>query len=487
MQNLPSQLYSVTQVREFERIAIENCGISNYELMTRAGQAVFSQIISHYPHAKQIAVFCGTGNNAGDGFVVARLALLAGLKVIVYYLIDPDKLKGSAMEAYLDFTKSGGIISQFSDDIKVTEDIVVDALLGTGIIRPVTGLFKQAIEVMNKSSATKVAVDIPSGLQADTGMVLGAAVKAKYTVTFIGLKQGLFTGMAADYCGEIIYDSLAVPNQVFNQDNGTVKRVLSKSLAKRSRCAHKGAFGHVLIIGGDVGYSGAVKLAGEAALKVGAGLVSIATRRKHAGYLNIDRPELMCHGIDNADELVSLIYKASVIVIGPGLGQSEWAKTIFQSAMLTTKPLVVDADGLNLLAQFSYSCKNWVLTPHPGEAARLLTSSTAKLQADRFTSVRALQAKYGGVVVLKGAGTLVAADEGIAVSNTGNPGMASGGMGDVLSGVIAALIAQGLPLYEAAQQGVYIHGLAADIAAMDEGERGLLASDLLPRLRQLVN
>jgi NAD(P)H-hydrate epimerase len=239
----------------------------------------------------------------------------------------------------------------------------------------------------------------------------------------------------------------------------------------------------VLIVGGDLGYSGAARLAGEAALRVGAGLVSIATRPEHAGLMNLNRPELMCHGIGCAGQLVALLEKASVIVIGPGLGQSDWAKELFMATIKAQKPMIIDADGLNLLARSPMTNPDWILTPHLGEAARLLCCSTAEIQQDRFASVLAIQAKYDGTAILKGAGTLIASENEVAVSTTGNPGMASGGMGDVLSGVIAALLAQGLSLKNAAQQGVYRHGEAADLAAEKDGERGLLASDLMSGLR----
>ena len=241
-----------------------------------------------------------------------------------------------------------------------------------------------------------------------------------------------------------------------------------------------------LIVGGDRGYSGAARLAGEAALRVGAGLVSVATRSEHAGLMNLNRPELMCHGVETAGQLAVLLEKASVVVIGPGLGQSDWAKELFMAAINAQKPMIIDADGLNLLARSPERNPDWILTPHPGEASRLLNCSTAEIQQDRFASVSAIQAKYGGIAILKGAGTLIASEDEIAVSTTGNPGMASGGMGDVLAGVIAGLLAQGLSLKNAAQQGVYSHGQAADLAAEKDGERGLLASDLMPYLRLVV-
>ena len=480
MHKLPVTLYRTAQVRELDRIAIQDLGMPGFELMNRAGAAVFQCIVQQWPDARSIAVFCGAGNNAGDGYIIANLALAAGLTVNVYSLADPEKLSGDALTAYQNYKGSTG---PFQADEPIATDVIVDALLGTGLDRPVTGLYALAIQLINQSPAPVVAVDSPSGLNADTGNVMGCAVKADCTVTFIALKQGLFTGQAADYCGEIFYAGLAVPDAVFQAVTPSAVRVLNTPMPRRDRCTHKGNYGHVLIIGGDCGYSGAARLAGEAALRVGAGLVSIATRPEHAGFMNLTRPELMCHGVTTAGQLAVLLKKASVVVIGPGLGQSAWAKELFLAAISAQKPLIIDADGLNLLAQAPASNPNWILTPHPGEAARLLQCSNAKIQQDRYAAVAAIQAKYDGIAVLKGAGTLIASNDDIAVSTTGNPGMASGGMGDVLAGVIAGLLAQGLSPKDAAQQGVYHHGRAADLAAEKDGERGLLASDLMPYLR----
>jgi len=487
MHNLPEKLYSATQTRELDRIAIQDRGIPGFELMSRAGHAVFQCLRENWPKAESIAIFCGSGNNAGDGYVIAALAVQAGLTVNVYSLAEPENYKGDALKAYQTYAKTNGAFMRFQPGQVTHADVVVDALLGTGIDRQVTGAYAEAIEFINNSSASVVAVDIPSGLNADTGNAMGCAVKADCTVTFIALKQGLFTGQAAEYCGNIVYASLAVPDDIFLAVPSIVRRVLRAPLPRRNRCAHKGDCGHVLIIGGDLGYTGAVRLAGEAALRMGAGLVSIATRPEHASLMNLNRPELMCHGVENSAQLAALLEKVDVLVIGPGLGQSTWAKALFAEVTKSAKSLVIDADALNILAHSPATKPNWVLTPHPGEAGRLLNCVTADIQQDRFAAASALQKKYGGVAVLKGAGTLIACEDETAVSTTGNPGMASGGMGDVLSGVIAALLAQGFSLPEAARQGVYIHGLAADLAAQNGGERGLLASDLMPHLRQLVN
>lgn len=487
MQKLPTKLYTAAQVRELDRIIIKEYGIPGIELMSRAGNAVFRHLRIKWPNTKTICVFCGSGNNAGDGYIIAGLALGVGLKVTVYALSDPENLKDNARIAYQDYIKAKGTVTLFQADHVIKADVIIDAMLGTGLSKPVTGLYAEAIQVINKSQSRVIAVDVPSGLNSDTGSVMGCALKAISTVTFIGLKKGLYTGAAADYCGEILYSSLSVPKDVFNRVATTTSRVIKKTIPPRARCAHKGDHGHVLIIGGDRGYSGAARMAGEAALRVGAGLVSIATHPEHAALMNIGRPELMCHGVENAEQLSLLLDKAKAIVVGPGLGQSKWAAELFIAAIKSAKMLVVDADGLNFLSHVPEKHSNWVLTPHPGEAARLLHCAIADLQQDRYAAVAAIQAKYNGIAVLKGSGTLIASHDELAVSTTGNPGMASGGMGDILAGVIAGLMAQGYSLKDAAQQGVYLHGMAADLAAEQSGERGLLASDLMPYLRQLVN
>ncbi|TAK60727.1 NAD(P)H-hydrate dehydratase [Methylobacter sp.] len=487
MQNLPIKLYRAAQVRELDRIAIQERGIPGFELMNRAGLEVFQCIKKQWPDARSVAVFCGSGNNAGDGYIIATLALEAGLNVCVYAVSEPEKLNGDALTAYRKYSETHGTVMPFQTEQIINADVLVDALLGTGLDRPVTGLYAEAIQAINAHSSPVIAVDIPSGLNADTGNVMGCAVKAACTVTFIGLKQGLFTGQAAEYCGEICYAQLGVPDDVFEEVKAATVRVVKSPLPHRSRDAHKGNCGHVLIVGGDLGYSGAAKMAGEAALRVGAGLVSIATRPEHSGLMNLSRPELMCHGVETPEQLLTLLAKADVVAVGPGLSQSAWAKALFNTVISFGKPMVVDADGLNLLAAAPATKPDWILTPHPGEAARLLNCSNAEIQQDRFAAALSLQAKYGGVAILKGAGTLIASEHDLAVSNTGNPGMASGGMGDVLTGVIAGLLAQGFSVQDAAQQGVYNHGLAADLSAAKDGERGLLATDLMPYLRQLVN
>lgn len=482
---LPIKLYRNEQIRAFDKLATEQ-GIASFKLMTRTGHVLFQHIQQHYARARSFAVFCGSGNNSGDGYIVARLLSREGFSVCVYTVADVTQLRGDALTAYHHYMLEKGEIKPFNKATDIDVDMIIDALFGLGLTRPIAGDYADAVEKINQHRGAVLAIDVPSGINGDTGMVMGCAVKADVTVTFIAVPQGLLTGEAADYCGEIVYASLDIPDSVLNTQAASAVRVLPRSLPKRLRCTHKGKYGHVLVIGGDQGYTGAARLAGEAALRCGAGLVSIATRSSHAALLNSHRPELMCHGVESAEALKPLLERATVIAIGTGLGQYTWAKTLLTAALNSQKTLIVDADALNLLARQPQQRDNWILTPHPAEAARLLNISTQEVQKDRFATVTALQQQYGGVVVLKGNGTLIASHDRIALSHTGNAGMASGGMGDVLTGTIAALMAQGLDLILAAEQGVYIHGKAADDAAR-HGERGLIASDLFPYLRMAVN
>lgn len=261
-------------------------------------------------------------------------------------------------------------------------------------------------------------------------------------------------------------------------------------LSPRPRDAQKGLFGHVLLAGGYTGMVGAVCLAGEAALRTGAGLVSVMTLPEHVAVIANRSPEIMVYGLKNNKDiknLNSLFIKSTVIVIGPGLGQTKWSKQLFEKIISLPHPKIIDADGLNLLAQYPQKSEKWILTPHPGEAARLLHCTTEDIQADRINSVSQLQAAYGGVVILKGAGSLICTPNTLSLCRAGNPGMASGGMGDVLSGVIGSLVAQRVTLQQAAELGVCLHASAGDLAAQQLGERGLVASDLMPYLHKLVN
>ena len=485
-------LYTAAQVREFDRIAIEEFGLPGYELMVRAGEALYRHCQNHWPDAQKITVFCGAGNNAGDGYAVARLLKETGCDVSVIWLSAPEKLSGAAKLAADAYRGKGGETVEFDAENLPETDLMIDALVGTGLTREITGNWKQAIEAMNASPAPVLSADIPSGLEADTGRVMGCAVSADRTVTFIGRKRGLYTAAGVHLAGDIYFDDLHVPAKVYTAIDADVHlidaSIIKTSLPPRSRDAHKGHYGHVLVIGGDKGMAGAVRLAAEAAARTGSGLVSVATRDEHAVAISAVCPELMCHAVETAAQLRPLLAKATVVVIGPGLGQSPWGRELLMEVLQTALPLVVDADALNLIAQEPVSRGNWVMTPHPGEAARLLESTSTEVQSDRFSAVHQIAERYQAVTVLKGAGSVLSApEEPVMLCDKGNPGMASGGMGDVLSGVMGGLIAQGLGLFDAAQTGVYVHALAADKAAKKDGERGLLASDVINRLRGVIN
>jgi ADP-dependent NAD(P)H-hydrate dehydratase / NAD(P)H-hydrate epimerase len=495
MSLLPAEVYRAAQVRELDRRAIEEHGIPGFTLMQRAASATFKELRWRWPDARRIAVVCGPGNNGGDGLLVAALAHAGGLDVRVSLACETSMLRGDAARASAELESSGLRVQAWNPEAVADAEVIVDALLGIGLARPLDGAFRQIIDCINHTHAKGsrvLAVDIPSGLDADRGVVLGTAVAADVTVSFIGLKLGLFTGAGPHHSGRLVFAGLDVPSAVYTGLTPAAQRITDQQrrvvLPPRRRDAHKGHHGHALLVGGDIGMAGAIRLAGEACLRGGAGLVSIATRAAHAALITQARPELMCHGIEQLSELEPLLARASVLAVGPGLGQLDWGRVVWDKIKSGPLPMVVDADALNLLAQKPFRRDDWVLTPHPGEAARLLGCSSAEIQADRPAAVAALAARYGGVAVLKGAGTLVqAAGEGLHVCDAGNPGMGTGGMGDLLCGVIAALLAQGLDTSTAARMGVHIHARAGDTAAAQGGERGLLPSDLLPHIRALTN
>ncbi len=490
MDRLPANIYSVAAVREMDRTTIEDHGVPGYTLMTRAGEAAFDAALVRYPSGRRWQVICGAGNNGGDGYVVARLAALEGIAVSVLTLVDPDKLTGDAATAHGDFAAEGGVVVPYEGELDSDAELLFDGILGSGLEREVGGRFAEAVAAINAHSAPVVALDIPTGIHGDSGHVLGCAVEADLTVTFVGLKAGLFLGEAPDYCGVVRFAGLEIPESYRDGIDVAFRRIcdatLHEALPRRARTSHKGHNGHVLIVGGGEGMPGAVRLAGEAALRSGAGLVSVATHPSHAAMIVAARPELMPHAIAGPGELESLLERADVVAFGPGLGQSAWAKSLYERLVADTRPSVWDADALNLLAEDPATAAHRVITPHPAEAGRLLGIPTADVQADRRATVDALTARYGGTAVLKGAGTLVSASPHPWLCTSGNPGMGTAGMGDVLTGVIAGLIGQGLEPGLAAAVGVEAHARAGDLAAV-EGERGLVASDLFAGLRAVLN
>ena len=486
---LPSSLYTPESVRRIDHKAIHEYGIPGYTLMRRAGQAVLNVLCEHYPQAKRILVLCGAGNNAGDGYVVARLAQQQGLDVRVVSLIDPEQLQGDALQAYHQWNECTAL--SVNDVALINDaDVVVDALLGTGLTRDVEGVWLNWIDALNYADKPVLAVDVPSGLDALTGSIKGAAIAATITVTFIGLKAGLFTASGKACCGEIVFDGLAVPEAVYESET-PVARLLNNphdwQLPQRRHDSHKGLYGHVLVIGGNEGMPGAVILAAKAALRSGAGMVTVVTRVEHVSAIAAACPEAMVYGSENGNLPVQLSGNISVIAIGPGLGRDAWAHRLLMQAIELDRPMVLDADALNLVAEKNIGIKTpHIITPHPGEAAQLLSKqNAAEIQSDRFSAIKALHELMGGIVVLKGSGTMIFDGEQLDICPFGNRAMAVAGMGDVLTGMIAALVAQGLDLNRAATAGVCLHALAGDLAA-DECSRGMLASDVIDAIRQVL-
>lgn len=497
MPDIEASVYSPTQVREMDRIAIEELGIPGYTLMERAGQAAFADARTCFPDARRWLVVCGAGNNAGDGYVIARLARTGGLHVRVATVADPDKLAGDAATALEDYRAvagddAAGSTVQCTDSLCADADLIVDALFGTGLGRPLTGDYLAAVESIARAGSRVLAVDVPSGLNSATGEIMGAAVKATLTSTFVGLKQGFFLGAGPDHSGELRFHDLDIRGEALQQIEPSMRIFgpgdLRELMPRRDPTAHKGRFGHVLVIGGNRGMGGAARLAAEAALRGGAGLVTVASRPENVGAITAYRPELMCRGIDSVADLEPLLERATVIALGPGLGTDDWAANLFARVVDCPQPKILDADALNLLAHHPVRRDDWILTPHPGEAARLLGTNTAELQGNRLSALSDLVGRYGGVTVLKGRCTLIgAADRCPYVIDRGNPGMATAGMGDVLTGLIAALLAQSpVDPQRSAAGAAYAHALAGDRAA-ELGQRGLIATDLFAALRPILN
>ncbi len=489
---LPSALYSVAQVRAFDARAIATQGVTGHALMQRAGEAAVRALRAAWPAARRVAVACGGGNNGGDGYVVARLLRAAGVEVQLHALVDPADLGGDARRACDDFLASGGSLNAAPFPDAADCELIVDALLGTGFRPPLRELFAAAIAAINASGRPVLALDVPSGLHGDTGLAADGAIQAARTISFVALKQGLCLEQGPELCGELLFDSLGVqlPGQAAEPPQwhclGDLE--LRAALPRRARSAHKGQFGHVLIIGGGPGMAGAARLAGEAALRVGAGLVTLATTP--VASLAAMRPELMCVGVADAAALAPLLARCSVVAVGPGLGQDAWARALLAAALAAGKPLVLDADALNLLAADGLRGvpARAVLTPHPGEAARLLGTDTGALQSDRRAALQRLCESSGAIVVLKGSGTLVG-ERGVvpALCLAGNPGMAAGGMGDVLTGAIAGILAQCRDPWLAACAGVLVHARAGDALARRDGARGLLAGEVAAALTVEAN
>ena len=464
---------------------------SDQPLMERAGLAT-AQLARQLAagNGKPILIFAGPGNNGGDAFVAARYLKQWFFAVTVVFAGDPAQLPPNAAAAHAQWLAAGGTTIG-SPPQTGGWSLVIDGLLGIGITRDVAGRYAQWITIINRTHAPVLAIDIPSGLDADSGKIHGACVRATHTITFIGAKPGLLTLDGPDHCGEIVVDDLGLGNDPRTVP-GTVLGAAAHALAPRLRNTHKGSHGSVGIIGGDSGMVGAALLAGRAALRLGAGRVYVGLLARDAPLLDVKQPELM---LRTAAEVLKLDH-LSCLAIGPGLGQSPDAAFYLQCALESRLPLVIDADALNAIA-VSYKVKlivkqrvmPTILTPHPAEAARLLGCTTHDVQADRIAAATTLAAQLNAHVVLKGAGSICASPgQPWRINTSGNPGMASAGMGDVLTGIIAALIAQGVDAQRAMEKGVRLHGAAADACVANGiGPVGLTADETVDAARHILN
>ena len=480
-----TRVFTGTESRAFDSRAIEVFKTPGIRLMHRAGRTSFEVLRDRWPTARSISVVCGAGNNAGDGYVIAGLARDAGLGVDLLQVGDPAKLKGDALDAArFAQARLGAEVVRSPRPWCPAGDVVVDALLGTGVRGTVRADFVDAIAAMNATAKPVLAVDVPSGIDADTGGLLTHdPVRADVTVTFVAAKLGLVTGDAVDYVGEVVFDDLDLPCAVYDRPGVRVLSGAGVDALDRRPGAHKGDSGRLLVVGGETDMGGAVALAGEAALRTGVGLVSIATRKNNRAAILARRPELMVRATRSAEDIIDLVGRASAVAVGPGLGRGTWGRELLAYCAQAGKPLVVDADGLNIVADDEVELPaHTIITPHPGEAGRLLGQDTAWVQAHRPAAAMAL-ADDAKVAVLKGAGTLIAQAGALrSICVDGNPGMATAGSGDVLTGVIGALLARGLAPAVAADLGVWLHARAGDEAAAAT-EAAPVASDFVDALR----
>ncbi len=461
--------------------------------MERAGQAVFNAIRQYFAETRNLLVLCGSGNNGGDGFVVARLAKQAGYTVVLHSFADPHKAGEDAKLARQKWLNSGG---EINIDIPVdfqSCDLIIDALLGTGIKGTVREPYQSLIGQINQSPRPVLSIDIPSGLDADCGMVNQYVIEASVTVTLVGLKAGLLTGEGKQQCGILVLDELGIATEFAQLAESSGMHYALDNVAplpKRPINSHKGHFGRLLCIGGHSSMPGAIRLSANAALRCGAGLIKVVCHPESRLLVHSGLPELMLGQEDV--ELDDMLDWADAIIIGPGLSQYSWGESLFEQVIRyqqnQAKPWVIDADGLNLLTKYNIQLgEHCVLTPHPGEASRLLGCTVSDIESNRISSARTLAQKYRCQVNLKGAGSVIVTDNQLAICKEGNPGMASAGMGDTLTGIIGALMAQGLSASDALLHASALHARAGDLAAQNGGEHGMLASDLILFLRQLVN
>jgi ADP-dependent NAD(P)H-hydrate dehydratase / NAD(P)H-hydrate epimerase len=504
------------QMQEIDRKAIGTFGIPGIVLMENAGRGAADLLCGAFPgiEGKQIAILAGKGNNGGDGFVIGRHLLNRGLSVRVLLLSDSATLKGDAKTNFEIFSRMRGEVLFFpgpehferlKNDLEGA-DLLVDAIFGTGLNSEVEGFHRQVIEHLNHLNRPVFAVDIPSGLDADTGKPLGAAVRAALTVTFGLPKVGHLIAPGPDYTGELKIIDIGIPaNLVAEQPIGThlleEKEIRSWLRQPRSRNTHKGDYGHLLVLAGSPGKTGAAAMACEAALRMGAGLVTLGIPESLNPIMEVKLTEAMTEPLPETSgrtlslrafgPILELCKNKKAVIIGPGLGTDKQTRSlIIKLVRALDLPIILDADGLNALAAHtgSFPAKHTlILTPHPGEMARLIRSTVKEVQEDRIGVARRFSQEKRVFLVLKGYRTLIATPEGeIFINPTGNPGMASGGTGDVLTGMTGGLACQGLDLLRSLQAAVFLHGMAGDRAAAEKGERSLVATDMVAKIPDVL-
>jgi len=510
------RVLTTAQMRDADRRTIDEVGIPSAVLMENAGREVVAAMKRHLRALgdQRVAVVCGKGQNGGDGFVVARVLAAGGVATQVYLLVPASEVEGdarvnlSALEAVgvpvVDVAEPGAWAVQLAEI--TASDVVVDALFGTGLTRPLEGRWRTVVEDLNASGVPIVSIDLPSGISADTTSLIGATIEATLTVTLGAPKLPLLVSPGATQAGEVVVADIGIPEVVVRALEGPRVEVLTREWARdrvvpRPDDIHKGDCGRVLIVGGSTGKTGAAHLAALGALRSGAGLVTVATPRVCQSVVSALMPEYMTLGLDDtADGMASaeaidtvLAERCDVLVVGPGLGQAAGVRALVRALVeRATVPLVLDADGLNAFAGDATGLvgrggRDLIITPHPGEMARLIGTTIDHVETHRVAVARELATTRELYVVLKGARTVVATPTGAVLINvTGNPGMATAGTGDVLAGVVAAWLAQLLDAEAACAVGVFLHGLAGDLAAAEQGEEGLIASDLANHLGPAV-
>lgn len=477
------KIYSSNQSRELDGIAIDKFGIPGDVLMRRAGKQAFHHLSKRFKDFSSIVVLCGSGNNGGDGYVAALCALEAGFNVQVLFSEEPKSNDATLM--YQRYLEAGGMANRFQGLLPDGKQLVVDAILGTGIRDCPKGRAAKMIQLANRSTFPVVALDVPSGLDSDSGHAHDPCIRALMTVTFIARKVGCYTGDGPDCCGIMVYESLDVPKHAFKSIPTQYSLLPSFKEKPRRHNSHKRDYGDLTVIGGSRGMFGAVLLAGRAAMRAGCGLVTVVSTRRHADKVAIHCPEIMSLGFAQNQKRERLLARTDALIVGPGLDDSVRGCQMFAEIERFDGPVVVDAGALRILSTplFRRKRHNWILTPHAGEAAALLGSTASEIQRNRIQAAVEIVDFYGGVCVLKGAGTIIAASSGqIKICDRGNPGMATAGMGDVLSGIIGAFLAAGYDVNQAAARGVWFHSTAADLAAQAFSSSSLIASDVIESL-----